>query len=122
MILETGSKVLIVHRRLFEGDQARFFLGTIDGYDSNAGVAKVTGNTWIRDTFSGELLRKEDQRTKILGVANGTLIIYELPPETDLRGVKLEIEKGGRLALTDGKKLRLDLSETEHAHVQKKRI
>ena len=33
MILETGAKVLIAHRRLFEGDHGRYFTGVVEGYE-----------------------------------------------------------------------------------------
>lgn len=118
MILEAGSKVLIVHRRLFENDHSRFFLGVVDDYD--LGVAKVRGNTWLRDPFTAQFLKKDDLRTKIVAVASGTLMVYELPPETDMKLLRFFTEKGGRLTLSDGKKFMADLSETEHARTTHK--
>lgn len=41
MILTQGSKVLICHRRLFEEDQPRLFVGIADAYED--GLAKVAG-------------------------------------------------------------------------------
>ncbi|MBI3556288.1 MAG: hypothetical protein HY074_08495 [Deltaproteobacteria bacterium] len=118
MILEEGSKVLIVHRRLFENDHSRFFLGVVDAYEQ--GVAKVRGNTWIRDTFTAEYFKKEDVRTKLVAVSSGTLMVYELPLETDMQAIRLIFEKDGKLALTDGKKLHSDLSEAEHTKTIRK--
>jgi hypothetical protein len=34
MILDSGDKILVVHRRLFEADSARYFLGSGDAYES----------------------------------------------------------------------------------------
>jgi hypothetical protein len=120
MILEAGSKILVVHRRLFETDHSRFFLGIVDGYDQ--GVAKVRGNTWMRDPFTAEYFQKGDLRTKLVAVGSGTLLIYELPPETDLQAIRFAANKDGKLLLTDGKQLKVDLTETEHANPTRKGV
>jgi hypothetical protein len=41
MLLEPEDKVLVVHRRLFEGDHQRFFVGIVENYEE--GIAKVSG-------------------------------------------------------------------------------
>ena len=51
MPLTPGDKVLIVHRRLFEKDTDRFFLGTIEAFE--AGLARVTGFTFARNLMTG---------------------------------------------------------------------
>jgi len=108
MILTVGSKVLISHRRLFNEDQPRFFAGTVDGYE--AGVIKVTGYTWVRDLRDG-LVRKADQRTKIVAIGSGTMIIYEIPRNVAVE--TLEIRQDGKrsLMLTDDQAFHMDLSE-----------
>lgn len=112
MILEEGGKILVVYRRLFEGDEARFFVGVVDGYDS--GVVKVTGHSWLKDPFAGALIEKSDLRTKIFSIASGTLIVYELPSELDLRKLRFESRPEGGLWFTDGGKFRLNLTEKEY--------
>ena len=57
MILEEGRLVLIVYRRLFERDEARFFAGVVDGYE--AGLVKVTGRSWMWDQFAGKLVKSK---------------------------------------------------------------
>ena len=47
MILAQGDKVMIVHRRLYQGDNSRYFVGVVDGYSD--GIAKVSGHSWLRD-------------------------------------------------------------------------
>src|SRR5262245_38216760 len=97
MILRAGSRVLIIHRRLFSEDSARIFAGVVDGYD--AGIAKVRGHTWLRNIFDAEFMRKEDQRTKIISLSSGTLMVYELPDDTDMASLKFVTEKDGRVMM-----------------------
>ena len=74
MVLESGDKLLIAHRRLYEKDEMRFFVGHIDGYE--AGIARLTGHSYVRDPIGGTMLEKSDLRTKILSLASGTLLVY----------------------------------------------
>lgn len=108
MILEPGDKILVAHRRLFEGDHARFFVGEVEEHE--LGVVRVHGWTWIRDGYQGLFTRKDDLRTKILSLSSGTLIVYALPESADLASLRLE-NPGGELFLCDDLGLRMDLSE-----------
>jgi hypothetical protein len=108
MILETGLPVLIFHRRLYEGDHMRHFLGVVEGYE--AGVARVTGHTWVRDAYTGEFLRKNDARTKLISLSSGTLIAYQLPSTVDLDSVRIETS-GAEVCVVDDSDFRMDLSE-----------
>jgi hypothetical protein len=112
MILSVGSKVLIVHRRLFESDHPRYFVGQVDGYES--GIAKVTGYTWVYDPMDGKLDMKGDSRTKILSLVSGGLICYELPTEMRIESLVFKYD-GKSLTLTDSKKFKMDLSENYRA-------
>ena len=114
MILEEGNKVLVVYRRLFETDEARFFAGIVDGYES--GVMKVTGHSWMKDPFAGVLVEKPQQRTKILSIASGTLIVYLLPEQVVLKNLRFEQKKDGGLWLGDGASFQMNLTEKGHAH------
>jgi hypothetical protein len=113
MILQDGDKVLIVHRRLFEQDRSRYFVGIVDGYE--AGIAKVTGYSWYQDTFAGKFVGKHDSRCKILSLASGTLMAYQLPAETDLNKLAFELDGKGSVYLTDHAGFRMNLDEKDHA-------
>ncbi|MEX2490545.1 MAG: hypothetical protein WD425_02165 [Nitrospirales bacterium] len=41
MMIEQGEKLFIAHRRLFEKDTPRFFVGEVQAYE--AGIAKGKG-------------------------------------------------------------------------------
>lgn len=111
MLLEPGSKLLVAHRRLYGTDHTRYFVGVVDAYE--AGVARVTGTSWTRDPYSGELTLKGDARTKLISLAAGTLIAYVLPPDCDLSRLTIEVDPRKNVFLTDGAELRMDLTERQ---------
>ena len=47
MILKKGEKVHVIHRRHFEKDPHRHFVGSIEHYED--GVARVTGHVYTVD-------------------------------------------------------------------------
>jgi len=107
-MLEAGDKVLIAHRRLFEKDQPRCFVGSVLAYD--AGLVKVHGYSFARNLMSGALLRKDDTRTRILSILSGSFLVYQLPKETKLDQVHFEM-RGTESFLTDGGSLTMNMSE-----------
>lgn len=114
MILEAGSKVLVVHRRLFEGDEARYFIGVVDGYES--GIAKVSGFSWTRDSLAGTFVEKHEPRTKIFSIMSGTLIVYILPANVDLKKVRFETENNGSSWLAGESGFKMNLTERGMHH------
>ena len=110
IVLVAGHKVLVVHRRLFEGDEHRFFVGEVESCVD--AVAVVTGRTWARDPFSAQIVGKQDARTKLIPLAAGTFITYRLPAATDLAAARIEHDGAtGSVVLTDDRTLLMDLSE-----------
>ncbi len=115
MVLTTGSKVLIVHRRLFEADHPRYFVGQIDGYEN--GIAKVTGYTFAYDVLDGHFDRKSDRRTKIFSLTSGSVFCYELPRETKIEAIVFEHDRH-YVYLTDKAGFKMDLSENYRTPVK----
>jgi hypothetical protein len=109
MLLERGTPVLVVHRRLFEGDRPRYFVGFVEAGDAD--VILVTGHSWVQDTFNGTFLKKEDPRTKVLSLTSGTLFVYRLPPRLDPARLVFSMDEKGALWLRDGSGWKMDLSE-----------
>lgn len=107
-ILHEGDKVLVCHRRLFERDEERYFVGRLTAYD--AGVLKVSGWTYLREFASGKVVRKDDLRTKLYSLASGTILVYQLPDATELDALEFT-GNDGHVLLTDGSSLRMNLSE-----------
>jgi hypothetical protein len=111
MLLKKGDKILVAHRRLFENDDVRFFMGQVDDYEG--GIFKVKGHSFVPDIISGQMIEKADERTKILALSSGTLLVYQLPDAVALEGLKFTI-KDGSLSLTDGMEFTMNLAEHTH--------
>jgi hypothetical protein len=109
MILEPGHKILVTHRRLYDTDHGRFFTGVVEGYE--AGIARITGHTWVFDNYRGAFQRKEDPRTKIVSLSSGTVIVYQLPEAVDLDSLSVVVEKTG-VSLRDRRGFSMDLTES----------
>ena len=107
-MLKPGDKLLIAHRRLFEEDQPRFFVGRVLAYAD--GIAKVAGHAWVKERVRAEFGRKPDERIKFVPLASGSIIAYELPATIDLARVVLR-STNLELVLTDGAGFSMDLTD-----------
>lgn len=108
MLLEKGAKILASHRRLFEGDTARFFVGEVLEYQD--GLVKVSGYSWTRDVASG-FHRKSDPRKKIISLSAGTVLVYELPKSVSVSEATIEQSGTHEVVLRDKNGVVMDLSE-----------
>jgi len=108
--LEVGSKVLVQHRRMFETDRSRYFVGSVS-HASN-GVASLLGRSWVQDPFSGDFRPSKDARTKLLSLSGSPgVITYQLPPDLNLNQLKIETVGADKTVLTDGAKFQMELPE-----------
>ena len=113
-MLKQGEKLLIVHRRLFEKDTPRFFVGEVLIYE--AGIVKVKGYTFVKDMFSGNMQKKSDLRTKVMSIVSGTLIVYQLPVTALLDSMRFTVDQDGGLVVTDEGGFSMDVSESLYKH------
>lgn len=114
MLLNEGDNLLIAHRRLFEKDESRFFIGKVSAYE--AGLVKVQGHSFVRDVMTGRIIEKAELRTKIFSLTSGTLLVYQLPATVNMDSFVLIAEEG-RLHAIDGKGFKMNLAD--HAHLGK---
>jgi len=108
MLIEKGDKLLVAHRRLYERDTERFFIGAVECYEQ--GLARVSGYTWLHDVAHGKLVRKDEKRCKIIPLSSGDFISYILPIHLDVENLRMEQRKQ-HLLLTDGNNFIMDISE-----------
>lgn len=108
MLLNAGEKIFVAHRRLFEKDSIRFFVGTVDHFED--GIVRTTGHSYVRDNFSGSMLEKPEERTKLLSISSGTLIVYVIPAQVMMADLKFT-ENNGMLMMQDGKGFTMNLSD-----------
>lgn len=114
MIIAAGDRILACHRRLFEKDEPRFFVGEV--LASNDAVIKVSGFSFSRDLNTGRIVVKKEQHTKIISVIAGTYLLYQLPEDISIEHLRFVQDKG-QLVLADEAGFRMDL--TEHGQSQR---
>ncbi len=108
MLLQPSNKLLLAHRRLFDGDVPRYFAGDVTAYED--GIVKVRGFTFVRDPSSGDYIRKEDLRTKIVSLTSSAFLVYELPPTTSIASLRFATFDQ-HVVLTDGHELEMNMAE-----------
>ncbi|MDB6121355.1 MAG: hypothetical protein JWQ71_348 [Pedosphaera sp.] len=108
MILENGEKVHIIHRRHFEKDPHRHFVGVVNAYEN--GMARVTGHIYTVDLVKFSFFRRPEPRTRIIALGSGDVLVNVLPPSVDLAKIIYKQEKKS-VRVTDGSDWYLDISE-----------
>lgn len=108
MILNPGEKVHVIHRRRFENESRRHFVGVVDSYES--GVARVTGYVFSVDRSKYAFVRRPEKRTRIISLVSGDLLVNIIPPEVDLEKVHYKVENKVT-RVTDDANWHLDISE-----------
>ena len=113
MILDLGNKILVVHRRLFEKDKPRYFIGTVEACEE--GLARGSGYSWAEDPFTGKMVRKNGIRTKIIALQSLGVIVYVLPQYVVPANLHFFLEAGKLLLQDPENQFEMDLSEMMHA-------
>ncbi len=108
MLFEPNAKILVAHRRLFKEDSDRLFFGELLVFED--GIAKVRGRTFLPDPFRGGYQCKDEVRIKMVAVASGSVMVYELPASVQLENLRVETQ-GIFTRITDGAGFYLDLTE-----------
>ncbi len=108
-LLNPGDKIHVMHRRRFEKDVRRHFVGRVEVYEH--GAARASGYVFVIDDLSKHLfVKRPDRRTKLVPVTSGDVIVNVIPPEVDLERVTYEI-KDRTLWVTDEAGWSMDLKE-----------
>ena len=115
MLLNQGDKILVIHRRIFESDKSRFFIGEVEAYE--AGNAKIKGHTYARDPYTTVVFRKNEERIKIISLSSGTLFVYLLNSTIDLSKLRFDTDSSGSFQLKEGERKIMDLNEIPHEEI-----
>ncbi len=100
-LLRPGERIHVIHRRYFDKDIRRHFIGEVDFYDE--GLIRASGYVFAVDESHGHnFVRRPDKRSRIFSVNDGGLIINVIPLLVDLEAVVYEPHNGS-LRVTDGK-------------------
>jgi hypothetical protein len=96
-ILSPGEKIHVMHRRRFEKDVRRHFVGEVHGYEQ--GVARASGYVFVIDDLNKHLfVKRPDRRTKLI------------PQTVEVESVAYEL-KDRSLVVTDGGDWAMDVKE-----------
>lgn len=108
MVLEKGEKIHVIHRRYFQAEARRHFVGVVDEYDG--GVARVTGFVYTVDRTKFAFVKRPERRTRIVSLVSGDVFINILPTEVDIDNIMYQ-QENKTVRVTDGSDWHLDLSE-----------
>ena len=108
MILKPGEKVHVIHRRIYEKDHHRHFIGVVEAYD--LGVARITGHVYTVDAVKFSFVKRPELRTRLVSVVSGDVLINIIPPAVNLDKITYKQERKA-VRVTDGSDWHLDLSE-----------
>jgi hypothetical protein len=109
MILNPGEKIHVVHRRLFEKDTRKHFVGEVEAYEN--GVVRAIGHVFVIENPVENIFRKKSElRSRIISISAGNVFVNVLPPEVELEQIRYENNARG-LRISDGSEWHLDLKE-----------
>jgi hypothetical protein len=108
MILHKGEKIHVIHRRNFEKDPHRHFIGVVDAYED--GLARVTGHIFTVDPVKFVFFRREEPRTRIISLHSGDVLVNIIPPSVELAKIAYRQEKKS-VRVTDGSEWFMDISD-----------
>jgi reverse gyrase len=108
-ILSPGEKIHVIHRRQFEKDARRHFVGEVESYEH--GIARASGYVFVVDDLNKHMfVKRPDRRTKLIPISSGEVIVNVIPESVDVERVHYEL-KDRALHVTDGKSWRIDVKE-----------
>jgi hypothetical protein len=108
MVLRPGEKIHIIHRRHFEAEPHRHFVGVVEAYEN--GIARVTGHVYTVDPIKFAFFKRPEQRTRVVSLSSGDVLVNILPTTVNLDKVVYKQEKKS-VRVTDGSDWFLDISE-----------
>ena len=108
MILKAGEKVHVIHRRNYEKDNHRHFIGVVDGYEG--GVARITGHVYTVDTAKFTFIKRPEVRTRLVSIVSGDVLLNIIPAKVNLEKITYKQERKA-VRVSDGSDWHLDISE-----------
>lgn len=113
MFLCAGDPMFIAHRRLFEHDHPRAFVGEVLAYE--CGLVELSGYSRVRESVHGRLETKEDRRNKAASMNSVSVICHQLPDIVNIEEPELVAGRQQKVTLTDHKDFRMDLADRSGA-------
>jgi hypothetical protein len=107
-IIEPGEKVLIIARRLFEGDLRRHFAGRVISLAGE--LVRVEGYAFVYNPWKNGYEKRSGVRTRIFSISDAGNIINVLPKEINLETLHYEFINDNMI-VTDNAGFSMDVNE-----------
>jgi hypothetical protein len=107
-VLAVGEKLHIMTRRLFADDVHPHFVGEISAVAGP--LFKARGCSFVFDSGTNSYVKHPSARTRLFSLSDAGYIITVIPQEVDLNSLEYRIVSG-RLAITDGREVSLEINE-----------
>lgn len=108
-LLSPGEKIHVIHRRKFEKDSRRHFVGEVLRYEG--GIARASGYVFVVDDLNKHMfVKRPDRRIKLVPILSGEVIVNVIPEAVDLEHVAYE-HRDRTLLVTDGGAWSMDVKE-----------
>lgn len=108
MILAPGEKLFIMTRRQYPEDLRRHFVGEVE--ELSGATLRARGYTFVYDEDEHDFLKREDLRTRLFALIDGSVMVFVLPKDVVLMDMHYEIRQGARY-ITDGRTFWMNISE-----------
>lgn len=109
MIIQTGDKVHIIYRALFENSTRQHFIGEVVA--AEGALCRVKGYVFVRDPKLDTYQRKQNRRVTIVDLAESGYIVNVIDIDIDLDKVRYRYLPEQGLVVTDDKDFVLDINE-----------
>ena len=107
-VIEVGEKVHVITRRIFREDVRRHFAGTVTAVSEP--LIRVEGYAFIFNPVTLHYVFRPDFRIRVFGIGDSNEIINVIPRASVLEHLRYELLEG-RLVVTDGDAVALDINE-----------
>lgn len=107
-VIESGDKLHIMTRRLFEEDVRRHFVGEV--ITAASSLVQLRGYTFIFQVGANEYRRLPEERTRIFGLGDSGHVVNKIPKEVEVASITYRTVEN-RLVISDGRSFSLPVNE-----------
>lgn len=114
MFIETGTKVHVVYRALYENSTRRHFVGEVT--HAKGATVRLAGFALVMDINSRMFMRKPEKRETVIDLSESGYIVNIISRDVVLADIEYRYMKDVGLLATDNKDFRLDINEFGMKH------
>ena len=108
-MVSKGEKILVITRRLFDGDLRRHFVGEVQA--TSSAVARVQGYAFVFDETTKQFVRHDELRTRIIPLIDALLVVIVLPDGVSIEDIRYSWDADNRRIITDENQFKMNISE-----------